>query len=187
MAAASIVAGSFAVAIGLLAFFAGPEQTPDTTSSPPVSSQSTTSTTLSAAELAALEYEADVQLISRLWANQTVAWTEGFDRGLTFWVENNYPDMGCSSDDYMQTWFPNGPVEGLRIERVANANTIRADDGWVIPGGKLEGEIARGRVYVMEVSDKFIEPGADPQPARIRSFHVTILDGLAHFFIGCQT
>lgn len=186
-----MLAGAGLLAAALLAIFGVFRDTspaPDTQAQPSsTTTSSTTTTTLGPAELAALEYEADVDLINRLWEDQTAAWAEGFESGITFWVQNNYPDMNCNHDDYMETWFPAGPVEGLKIERVANANTIRADDGWTIPGGKLQGETARGRVYVMEVSDKFIEPGSDLQPARIRSFHVTVINERAHFFISCQT
>ena len=182
-----LVIGAIVVTVGLLALFGLFDEQPSQSSSPLIepSAPTTTSTTLSVAELAALEQEADVELISDLWVDQTAAWVDGFDAGLTFWVQNNYPDMGCSRDDYMQTWFPDGPVDGLQIERIPNPNTIRADDGWIIPGGRLQGVPAEGRVYVLEVQDTFIAPGTNPQ-AVIRNFHVSIIDGQAHFFIGCQ-
>jgi hypothetical protein len=182
-------AGLLSVAVlAIFGVFGDVTPAPDAQALPDsTTTSSTTTTTLGPAELAALEYEADVELISQLWSDQTAAWSEGFESGIAFWVQNNYPDMGCSHDDYLQAWFPNGPVEGLRFEREANANTIRADDGWVIPGGNLQGVTARGRVYVMEVSDKFVEPGADSQPTRIQNFHATVIEGRAHFFIGCPT
>lgn len=173
----------------LLAFsglFSGPSQPSQPTASPTTTSNATTTTTLSNTERAALEYEADVVLITQLWADQTQAWATGFDDGVAFWVGNNYPDMGCSLDDYMRAWFPDGPVDGFKIERIPDPNTIEADEGWIIPGGKLQGLAAQGRVYVMEVSDSFTNPLADPAPTQIRRFHVTIIDGRAHFFIGCQ-
>lgn len=145
----------------------------------------TTTTTISPEEVTVLEYEADVVLIEQLWWDQTIAWAGGFDSGLRFWVENNYPDMGCTVDHYMMSWFPNGSIEGLYMERVVNSPTIARDDGWLIPGGKLEGVPARGRVYVMSVRDTVTRPDRDPQPPAIRNYHVTILDGQAHFFIGC--
>ena len=182
-----LLAGAAALAVGGLAIFGAldsPDPVPPTQALPAVT---TTTTTLSAEVLATREYEADVGLITQLWWDQTTAWTGGFNNGLQFWVDNNYPDMGCRIDDYMDSWFPNGPIEGLHMERTVNSPTIELDNGWLIPGGKLEGVRAKGRVYVMSVRDIVTTPDRDPEPPATRQFHVTILDGQANFFIGCPT
>lgn len=185
---ALITAGVVVSAVGglaLLGFFDGSE--PTTQAQPPTTTTTEpTTTTLSTAELALLEHEADVELIEQLWWEQSTAWTFGFERGVEFWVDNNYPDMACSYDDYMRSWFPDGPIEGLNIERIVNSPTVEGDDGWLIPGGKLEGVRAKGRVYVMSVTDTFTAPDLQPESPAIRKFHVTVLDGRAHFFVGCS-
>lgn len=158
---------------------AQPEQAATTTTS------ATTSTTLNPAATAALAFEADVELIDQLWLDETTAWTGGFDSGLQFWVDNNYPDMGCSVGDYMAARFTDGRVEGLQIARLAHPPTIMLDDGWIIPGGRLAGVPARGRVYAMDVTDSLSAPGYPTSPPSTRNIHVTILDGRAHFFFGC--
>ena len=190
------LAGVGALAIGALAMFGSFGESapapnsltlPPTTTTVSITTTTTTptTTTLSVDALAALEYEADVELIDQLWWDQSTAWADGFQSGVQFWVDNNYPDMGCTFDDYLASWFPDGPIEGLQIERIVNRPTIELDEGWIIPGGKLKGVPAKGRVYIMSVSDSFTAPDRDPVPPSISSFHATILDGRAHFFVGC--
>lgn len=152
-------------------------ETTSTTSRP-----STTTTTM---DPTVAEFEADVALIHDLWWGETLAFGMGFEEGIGYWVDHNYPAMGCTYNDYMRSWYPEGPVEGLLLERTANEPTILADEGWVIPGGTLEGEVADGRVYVMSVRTTSTEPGAVIEEPSIRDRHVSIIDGEAHFFIGC--
>ena len=181
-----LAAGVLVVGIGALTLFGrfgGPDATPDTSLT--TTTTSPTTTTLGPAAVKALQYEADVELIEGLWQDQTTAWASGFDRGIQFWVDNNYPEIVCNFDDYMNSWFPNGPIDGWQMERVVDSPTIEADEGWIIPGGRLEGVAAQGRVYVMSVSENVTSPGVDPEPPNTRTYHVTILDGQAHFFIGC--
>jgi hypothetical protein len=144
-----------------------------------------TVTTLGVEVLAGLEREADVDLINDLWWRQTNSWAGGFTNGVQFWVDNNYPDMQCGFDDYMGLRYPDGPIEGLLIERIANTATIELDEGWVIPGGSLRGVPARGRVYVMQIRQTTTAPSLVPQTPVLKEVHVTILDGSAHFFFGC--
>lgn len=110
-------------------------------------------TTLGVEVPAALEYETDVNLINDLWWRQTNSWAGGFADGVQFRVDNNYPDMQCRFDDYIVLRYPDGPIEGLSIGRIANTATIELDEGWVIPGGSLRGVQAGGRVYVSCRSD----------------------------------
>ncbi len=189
-----LLAGAVVVSIGglaLLGLFGAQDPAPDAQPLPATSTTAATTTTtepttttLSPEALAAMEYEADAELIKQLWWDHNLAWFDGFDSGLRFWVDHNYPPMGCTFDDYMASWFPTGPIEGLQIERIVNTPTIEPDAGWVIPGGKLKGVSAEGRVYVMAVRDTFAYPGDVPAPVT-RALHVTILDGEPYFFIGC--
>lgn len=144
-----------------------------------------TVTTLGVEVLAELEYETDVDLINDLWWRQTNSWAGGFADGVQFWVDNNYPDMQCGFDGYMGLRYPDGPIEGLLIERIANSATIELDEEWVIPGGSLRGVPARGRVYVMQIRQTTTAPSLVPQTPVLKEVHVTILDGNAHFFFGC--
>lgn len=161
------------------------DATTTTTTEAPTTSTLPPTTTLDSEALAVAEYDADVELINQLWWDQSIAWFDGFDSGIRFWVDNNYPDMGCTFDDYMVSRYPDGPVEELQIERIANPPTIRLDEGWTIPGGKLEGEEARGRVYTMAVRTIRSAPSLPEEPPETVNLHVTILDGRAHFFFGC--
>ena len=179
-----MIGRSITVAIALLLVLAACDTTGETTTT---TTTSTTATTLDPEALAAAQYEADVELINQLWWDQSRAWVDGFDTGIQFWVDNNYPDMGCTFDDYMASRYPDGPVDGLQIERIPNPLTIELDDGWIIPGGRLEGEEARGRVYVMAVRTVRSAPSVPIEPAETVNLHVTILDGRAHFFFGCPT
>lgn len=152
----------------------------------PTAPVSSTSTPLSPEDDESAQYRADVELIEELWKGHNQAWLAGLDEGVRFWADNNYPDMGCTPDDYMASRFPDGPEEGLVIERLPNLPTVAADEGWAIPGGRLEGSVARGRVYTMSVQSSRTsaeEPIAEPV---ILDLHVTILDGRAHFFFGCS-
>jgi hypothetical protein len=187
---AALMAGGFVVvALGGLALFGsfdGPEPTPEAQPPSTVFTSEPTTTTTSLEELATLEFDADVELIHQLWQGETTAWSGGFDNGLRFWVDNNYPEMGCSVDDYMAARFADGRIEGLLIERTTDAPTIELDEGWIIPGGRLEGVPAKGRVYVMSVTDSLSAPGYPSAPPNTRDLHVTILDDQAHFFFGCS-
>lgn len=178
-----MIARSIVAAIALLLVLAACDAVPTTTTEAPTTT--TTTTTPSPEEAAVTEYDTDVALINQLWWDQSIAWVGGFDSGLQFWVENNYPDMGCTFEDYMVSRYPDGSVEDLQIERIANPPTIRLDEGWTIPGGKLEGEEAKGRVYVMAVRTIRSAPSLPVEPPETVNLHVAILDGRAHFFFGC--
>lgn len=131
-------------------------------------------------------FEDDVELIVDLWKRQTTAWIPGFDAGIEFWVAHNYPDMGCTFTDYLSSRFPQGPVDGLIVERVADPESVELDEGWRIPGGRLEGDVAKGRVYEVTVESRRFQAGQPtPEPERIE-LHVTILDGEPYFFLGCS-
>lgn len=132
------------------------------------------------------QYEADVQLINDLWSGEMLAYEQGFEQGVQYWVDNNYPPMGCTYDAYVASWYPEGPIDGLAVQHVASGPTIARDDGWVIPGGTLRGHEAEGRIYVMSVRVTRTNPNVDQGPAVDRDLHVTVLDGDAHFFIGCS-
>jgi hypothetical protein len=152
----------------------------------PTSPPSSGSTSSTAAEAGEAPLEADIELIGELWREHNQAWLDGFESGVRFWADHNYPDMGCTFEDYMASRFPDGPVEGLVIERLPNLPTVTSDPGWVIPGGRLEGTEAVGRVYTMSVRSSRSssdDPIAQPE---ILDLHVTILDGRAHFFFGCS-
>ena len=177
----------FACAIVVLV--AGCSDSTSTTAPPtstPVTVSPTTATTTSI-HPGAVQYAADVELIHDLWWGERLAFGMGFDDGIAYWVDNNYPPMDCTYEDYIASRYPDGPVAGLAFERAANGPTIRPDDGWVIPGGELEGHVAEGRVYVMSVNTLRIDPRTAPVEPEIRDLHVTIIDGSAHFFIGCPT
>lgn len=173
-------------ALALFGFSDGSDRIPEAQPSPVVTTTRPTTTTLSPETLIALEYEADVALIDQLWKDETNAWTGGFDSGLQFWVDNNYPEMGCNIDDYMTSRFAEGRIEGLLIRRTTDLPTIEIDEGWIIPGGRLEGVPAKGRVYIMAVTDNLSAPGYLSAPPNTRDLHVTILDEQAHFFFGCS-
>jgi hypothetical protein len=184
-----IAGGVIVVALGGLALFGtfdGPEPTPGAQPVATVPTTEPTTTTASPEGLASLEYDTDVELIHQLWQDETTAWTGGFDNGLQFWVDNNYPDMGCSVDDYMAARFSDGRIDGLQIQRVANPPSIGLDEGWIIPGGRLEGVPAKGRVYMMSITESLSAPGHLTAPPNTRNLHVTILDDQAHFFFGCS-
>ncbi|MDJ0954530.1 MAG: hypothetical protein QNJ81_12705 [Acidimicrobiia bacterium] len=170
-----------AAAVALVLISAACSSTSSTTTS---TSTSTTTTTL---DPVVAERAADVQLINDLWWGERLAFQVGFDEGVRYWVNNNYPQMECTYSDYIRSWFPAGPVEGLTVERLTNTPSIARDDGWVIPGGRLQGQVAEGRVYVMSVEVTRVDPRSAPEPAVTRNLHVTILDGEAHFFIGCPS
>lgn len=130
--------------------------------------------------------ESDLDLIEELWRQHNREWLKGFEHGVSFWADNNYPAMGCTFEDYMLSRFPDGPVEGLVIERVPNLPTVTLDEGWVIPGGRLGGTQAMGRVYSMAVRSlrtSSQEPISTPE---FLDLHVTILEGRAYFFLGCS-
>lgn len=187
-----LIAGAVVVAIGSMAVFGAlGERNPAPNSQPPPATATTTTnppttTSVDPEVAAALQYEADVELIKQLWWDQSVSWFGGFDSGIQFWVDNNYPDMECTFDDYMASRFPAGPIDGLQIERVVNTPTIEIDEGWVIPGGTLQGQPAKGRVYVMSVRDSSIATNSEPVAPSTIELHVTILEGRAHFFFGCS-
>lgn len=143
-------------------------------------------TTVEPQDSTAASFEGDVELIVDLWRRQTTAWIAGFDAGVQFWVDNNYPDMDCSFEDYISSRYPNGPVQGLLIERRPDPGTIERVESWVIPGGRLEGVPARGRVYEMSVASQRLTPGEPIPPATTLQLHVTIIDGAAYFFLGCS-
>jgi hypothetical protein len=152
----------------------------------PTSPPSSVAGASTAEEAGEARLEADVELIEGLWRGHNQAWLAGFEQGVRFWADNNYPDMGCTFEDYMASRFPDGAVEGLVIERLPNLPTVTPDPGWVIPGGRLGGVEADGRVYTMSVRTSRTssdDPIAQPD---ILDLHVTILDGRAHFFFGCS-
>lgn len=130
--------------------------------------------------------EPDIDLIEELWKQHNRAWLEGFEHGVRFWADNNYPAMGCTFEDYLMSRFPDGPVEGLVIERVPNLPTVTSDDGWVIPGGRLGGTEATGRVYSMAVRSSRTSSQEPLSVPEVLELHVTILDGRAYFFFGCS-
>lgn len=173
----------------LLAACSPTNEVAQTTAPPSIATTTSTTTTTQAVVAeptpAEQQYEADVVLINQLWRNQKLSWSDGFDSGVQFWVDNNYPDLECTYDDYMRSHFPGGPVAGLEIERIADTPTIQPDEGWVVPGGRVEGLPAKGRVYVMEIDSSRTTPETGTVPSEVRSVHVTILDGNAHFFFGC--
>jgi hypothetical protein len=187
----ALFAGGFVVValggLALLGTFDGPTNPREQSVSTVPTTETTTATTIEPGDIETARYGADVELINQLWQDETTAWTGGFDNGLQFWVDNNYPDMGCSVDDYMASRFTDGRIEGLQIERVANSPSIGLDEGWIIPGGRLEGVPAKGRVYMMSITESLSAPGRISAPPNTRNLHVTILDGRAHFFFGCPT
>ena len=152
------------------------------------SAETTTSTTPpTTLDPAQVEFEADVQLIRDLWSGEKIAFADGFDAGIEYWVANNYPPMGCTYDDYMASRFTSGPIDGLRIEHAIDERSITLDPGWIIPGGRLVGQPAEGRIYVMSAEAITTTPDDPNAPAATRDLHVTILDDRAHVFFGCPS
>jgi hypothetical protein len=72
----------------------GPDPASEAEALPPISITEPTATTISQEVFAALEYQTDVGLINELWWDHTNSHRGGFERGVQFWVDNNYPDMG---------------------------------------------------------------------------------------------
>ena len=132
------------------------------------------------------QLEADIERIHELWWGQTLAFGASFDEGIGYWVDNNYPQMGCTYGDYLASWFPEGPVEGYAVEHVANGPTIMPDDGWAIPGGRLQGQVPDGRIYTMSVKVTTLDPRAAPTEPVNRNLHVTVIGDKAYFFKGCS-
>ncbi len=151
-------------------------------------SETTTSTSgiLAQPSTTAPPEASDVELIVDLWQRQTTSWVGGFDAGVEFWVDNNYPEMNCTFSDYMSSRFPTGPVEGLIVERIADPDSVERDDGWTIPGGSLEGEVAQGRVYKVSVESRRFEAGEPTPEPETLELHVTIIEGEPYFFLGCS-
>jgi hypothetical protein len=178
-APALLRAGASTLLLLLASCTSSPQPEPTSTTTRPDLELPTTTTT------ATTPPSTDEDLIVGLWQRQTSAWTAGFDAGVEFWVDNNYPPMECTFSDYMSSRFPLGPVEGLIVERVADPESIQPDDGWVIPGGSLEGEVAEGRVYVLTVESRRFEAGQPTPEPETLELHVTIIDGVPYFFLGC--
>ena len=175
-------------ALSFLLLVAACSSTPAAETTSSLAATSTTEPTAvepTPAEQALLQYDADVELISQLWWDQNLAWADGFDAGIEFWADNNYPDLECEYGDYLASQFPDGPVEGLVVERLVNKPTIVRDDGWIVPGGLVAGTEAKGRIYVMEVQSTRITPDTETASPETGSLHVTVLDDRAHFFFGC--
>ncbi len=145
-----------------------------------------TTTTLSPEELAAMEYDADVMLIKQLWRGSSDSWFSSFEKGVQYRIDHNYPDERCTFDDYMTFVFPEGPLEGFQVEDVVDASTIERDEGWIIPGGRTDGMLAKGRVYIMSVTTTRSVPGYESSPPETNEVHVTILDGEPYFFFTCS-
>ncbi len=175
--------GSTAVRIVVVALAASLAMSACTGSPAPTTTSAPTTTV----DPAAAQLESDTQLIHDLWWGQTLAFHAGFDEGIGYWVDNTYPQLGCTYGDYLGSWFPEGPVDGYAVEHVANGPTIRRDDEWVIPGGRLKGQVPEGRIYVMKVTVTTLDPRIAPAPPAVRDLHATILEGKAYFFKGCSS
>jgi hypothetical protein len=160
------------------------EQSETSTSAAPANTTTTTTTT---ADPIQAEFVADVELMRDLWMGERLAFVSGFDEGLAYWAANNYPAMGCTDGDYLQSRFPEGPVDGFSIERVIDELSIVRADGWIVPGGVLSGQGVDGRVYIMSIEATTTAPPEPAEPPTMRNVHVTILEGKAHFFLECAT
>lgn len=151
-----------------------------------ITSQAATTISTLGEELVEQGPDDDVSLVKQLWRGFSDSWFGGNERGMQYLIDHNYPDFQCEFDEMFAARFPNGPVEGFEWEAIVQSDTIEPDEGWVIPGGGLEGMTAKGRVYIMSVTDTYREPGFEPL-TEPREVHVTILEGKAWFFFGCPT
>lgn len=144
-----------------------------------------TTTTLSPGELAAIEFEADVKLIKQLWRGFSDSWFSSFEDGIQYVADHNYPSEGCTVDAYMELVFPGGPIEGFTQEFIVDSASIERDQGWIIRGGVLDGQLAEGRVYIFSMTSTISEPGYEPLVST-REVHTTVFEGTPYFFITCH-
>ena len=155
-----------------------------TTAIPPTTTTTvppTITTTLSEEELAAIQYDQDVKAIKTLWRRYSDSWFAGVEAGYAYLAEHNHPAERCSAEEFSR-W---EAVEGFQEEIVVDEATIERDDGWPIPGGRANGIVPDGRIYIMSMTDTIIAPGFDPSATVIEG-HTTVLDdGTALFFFPC--
>lgn len=148
-----------------------------TTTLPP-----TTTTTLSVEELAAIQYEEDVKAIKALFRRYSDSWFGGEEVGFAYIEANNYPDEGCTAEEFAEGW---QVVDGFQEELVVDDSTVERDDGWPIPGGRAAGIVPEGRIYIMSAEIIDTAPGYSPT-VQAAEIHATVLnDGKAYFFFGC--
>jgi hypothetical protein len=142
-----------------------------------------TTTTLSPEERAAREYEADVALITDLWAGLSDAWSAGLTDAIGYMAGHNYPEMGTPDEcrAVLEAAYDGQPV-GYREEHVVDVAGIERDDSWVIPGLAVS---PTGRTYLVTTLSTYTAPGADPVERTIEA-HTTIRDGEAFLLVPCS-
>ena len=128
--------------------------------------------------------QADVPLITKLWADKSAAYEQGLDAAARFIFEHNYPDLRETEtlENCRQALTTTTP-DGYREDNVVSTDTIRRDDGWNPQIGNVQSP-PRGRTYAMVLTITQSIPGQPPQQTT-GGAHVTIRDGKAYFFLPC--
>ena len=153
---------------------------PSTTSTP---IQPSTSTTLSPEELAAAEYESDVDAIQQLWRGYSDAWLGGKEAAIAYKVAHTHPALECSVEDY-EAWYA-ATGEGFLEEWVVDAASVERDDGWAIHSGPASGQVPEGRIYILTVTGTTSDTGITPL-VETSEVHSTVNDTGAYFFFPCS-
>lgn len=157
--------------------------TTSTTVPPTTTTTLPTTTTLSPEDVAAAEYESDVQAIKQLWRRYSDSWFGGVEAGIQYMTDHNYPAEGCIYADFEALYSDAG--EGYQEEVVIDEATIERDDGWPIPGGQAAGTVPDGRIYIMSAMITYSEPGFE-SAAETLELHATVDGEDVSFFFSCE-
>lgn len=152
--------------------------TSTTTTVPP-----STTTTLSAEDLAAAEYESDVDAIQQLFRGHSDAWMGGQATAVEYLLAHNHPLEECSGEDWESFYSAVG--EGYQEDLIVDAATVERDDGWNISGGPGTGQVPEGRIYIFTLTGTFGEPGFE-QDVRTEA-HAVVSGDNVFYFVSCET
>jgi hypothetical protein len=149
-----------------------------------------TTPTPSSKTVATAAFEADKTLIVALWRGLSDTWGKGetpeeINAGFQGIVDATYPGSGvtvasCKANVLVD---PSIEVAQFKVEETVDPSTIERDDGWVVPGGELDGTAPQGDIYTMSV--RVILTVNRISEVRQETVHVTVLDHKAYHFPGC--
>jgi hypothetical protein len=142
-----------------------------------------TTTTLSQSEVDAQNLAADVLVIKQLYRRYSDSWFGGENAGFDYLAAHNHPAEECTAAEFADSW---QVAEGYREEAIVDEGSIERDDGWSIPGGRANGIVPDGRIYIFKVSFTYTAPGFDIGQEDAEVHTVIEDDGDAYFFFGCR-
>jgi hypothetical protein len=129
---------------------------------------------------------ADQARVRALFDGHTQAFGQGLAGAATFMSAHQHPDTPFSADECFSTMRGFGFTDQYEYRVVPEVSAMVPDPGWALRSGRYAGVALSGRVYVVPVDVREIDPSIGLDHSYSDELHAALIDDTAYYFMTCE-